>query len=60
MEFFFRWKLQDNYYTRSMEVYRNKSAYSGTAVNTKARGRYETGKSGAWKNGMSALILSIN
>ena len=43
-----------------MEVYRNKSAYSGTAVNTKARGRYETGKSGAWKNGMSALILSIN
>ena len=42
-----------------MEVLRNKSSQSGISDNYKTRDRYETGKIGAWKHGIAALMLAL-
>ena len=36
-----------------------KSVYSETALNPAVRDRYETGNSGAWKNGISSLMIEL-
>ena len=43
------WKLQANQNEQSMEGYRTKVKYNGTAVNPEVQGRYDIGKSGACK-----------
>ena len=42
-----------------MEVLRIETDNSGTAIKPETRGSYETGKRGAWKNGMSDLMLTL-
>ena len=42
-----------------MEGLRIEAAQSGTDINPVARGSYETGNSGAWKNGMPDLMLAL-
>ena len=42
-----------------MEGLRIEVSYSGTYINPAARGSYYTGKSGARKHGMSALMIAL-
>ena len=42
-----------------MKGLRIEADQSGTDIKTSARGGYETGNSGAWKNGMPDLILAL-